>query len=105
MRAGRAFVYGAALLWIAAAARGSLYRFVYESRPGPRAAAAEAWPEQTGLERNAHGFSLVMAVHPKCSCTRASVAELNKLMLRFGPRVRAIALVTKPFELPDLWSE
>ena len=105
MRAGRALLYGTALLWIAAAAGGSLYMFVYESRPAPRSAVAEMWPEQSGLERNAGGFSLVMAVHPKCPCTRASVAELNKLMLGFGGRVRAIALVTKPFELPDLWSE
>ena len=79
--------------------------FVYESRPAQRSAVAEIWPERSGLERNAGGFSLVMAVHPKCPCTRASVAELNKLMLGFGGRVRAVALVTKPFELPDLWSE
>ena len=105
MRAGRALLYGTALLWIAAAAGGSLYMFVYESRPAQRSAVAEMWPEQSGLERNAGGFSLVMAVHPKCPCTRASIAELNKLMLGFGGRVRAIALVTKPFELPDLWSE
>jgi hypothetical protein len=105
MRAGRALLYGTALLWIAAAAGGSLYMFVYESRPAPRSAMAEVWPEQVGLERNVGGFSLVMAVHPKCPCTRASVAELNTLMLGFGGRVRAIALVTKPFELPDLWSE
>ena len=105
MRAGRALVYGSALLWIAAALGGSLYMFVYESRPAPRSALAQVWPEQTGLARNPSGFSLVIAVHPKCSCTRASVAELNKLMLGFGGRVHAVALVVKPFELPDLWSE
>ena len=105
MRAGRALVYGAALLWVAAAAGGSLYMFVYESRPAPPSAVAQVWPEQIGLARHADGFSLVMAVHPKCSCTRASVAELNKLMLGWGNRVHAVALVTKPFELPDLWSE
>jgi len=105
MRVGRALVYGAALLWIAAALGGSLYMFVYESRPAPRSALAQVWPEQIGLARNPGGFSLVMAVHPKCSCTRASVAELNKLMLGFAGRVHAVALVIKPFELPDLWSE
>jgi hypothetical protein len=105
MRAGRALLYGAALLWIAAAVGGSIYMFVYESRPAARSAVAQVWPERLGLARNAGGFSLVMAVHPKCSCTRASVAELNKLMLGWGGRVHAVALVTKPFELPDLWSE
>jgi hypothetical protein len=104
-RAGRALVYGAGLLWVAAAVGGTAYIFLYESRPAPKAELAQMWPEQTGLARNANGFSLVMAVHPKCSCTRASVAELNKLMLAWGGRVHAIALVTKPFEVSDLWSE
>jgi hypothetical protein len=105
MRAGRALLYGAALLWIAAAIGGSLYMFAYESQAAPPSALAQVWPERTGLARNPDGFSLVMAVHPKCPCTRASVAELNRLMQEWGGRVHAIALVTKPFELPDLWSE
>ncbi len=105
MRGSRALLYGAALLWIAAAVGGSLYIFFYESRPAPATAVAQVWPEQAGIARHADGFQLVMAVHPKCPCTRASVAELNKLMLASGSRVHAIALVTKPFELPDLWSE
>lgn len=105
MRGGRVLLYGAALLWIAAAAGGSVYMFVYASRPAERSEVARVWPDRPGLVRNADGFSLVVAVHPKCPCTRASVAELNKLMLGWGGRVRAIALVSKPFELPDLWSE
>ena len=36
-RAGRALVYGAGLLWIAAALGGTAYLFRYESRPGSRA--------------------------------------------------------------------
>ncbi len=105
MRGGRALLYGAALLWIAAAAGGPLFMFVYESQAAPVSELAPLWPDRAGLARNPDGFSLVIAVHPKCSCTRASVSELNKLMLAWGGRVRAIALVTKPFELPDLWSE
>ena len=104
-RAGRGFVYAAGLLWVAAAAGGTAYIFLYESRPAAVTQVAQAWPDAVGLARNDHGFSLVIAVHPKCSCTRASVAELNKLMLGWDGQVRAIALVTKPFEVADLWSE
>ena len=49
--------------------------FVYESRPSDPGGADLA--RAAGLARNAHGFSLVTAVHPKCPCTRASVAELT----------------------------
>ena len=104
-RAGRALLYGASALWIAAAVGGSLFIFVYESRPAPVSDVARVWPVQTGLTHNAGGFELVMAVHPKCSCTRASVVELNQLMQAWSGRVHAIALVTKPFEVEDLWSE
>ena len=104
-RAGRALVYGAGLLWIAAAVGGTAFIFFYESRPAAAAEVPQAWPDAAGLARNEHGFSLVIAVHPKCSCTRASVAELNKLMLAWDGQVHAIALVTKPFEVADLWSE
>ena len=104
-RAGRALAYGAGLLWIAAAVGGTAYIFLYESRPAAAVQLAQAWPDAVGLARNERGFSLVIAVHPKCSCTRASVAELNKLMLAWRDRVHAIALVTKPFEVADLWSE
>lgn len=104
-RARRALVYGAGLLWIAAAVGGTAFIFVYESQPAAAAQVARVWPDAVGLARNQSGFSLVMAVHPKCSCTRASVAELNKLMLAWGGQVHAIALVTKPFEVTDLWSE
>jgi hypothetical protein len=103
--AGRAVVYGTGLLWIAAAVGGTAYIFLYESRPAAVSQLAQSWPDVVGLARNANGFSLVIAVHPKCSCTRASVAELNKLMLAWDGKVHAIALVAKPFEVSDLWSE
>jgi hypothetical protein len=105
MRGARTLILSAAPLWIAAAVGGTAYIFRYESRPAPPAPVAGVWPGDSGLARNRDGFQLVMAVHPRCPCTRASVNELNKLMLAWHGRVRAIALVTKPFELPDLWSE
>jgi hypothetical protein len=104
-RAGRALVYGAGLLWIAAALGGTAWIFLYESRPTAAGQVAQAWPDALGLARNENGYSLVIAVHPKCSCTRASVAELNELMLAWGGQVHATALVTRPFEVADLWSE
>ena len=105
MRGRRALLCGAALLWLAAAVGGPLFMFAYESQAAPAPAIAASWPDRVGLARNPNGFSLVLAVHPKCSCTRATVAELNKLMLGWNGKVRAVALVAKPFELPDLWSQ
>jgi hypothetical protein len=105
MRGARTLVLCAALLWVGAAVGGIVYIFHYESRPAPRSEVARVWPEDSGLARHRDGFQLVMTVHPRCPCTRASVSELNKLMLAWGGRVQAIALVSKPFELPDLWSE
>lgn len=98
-------LFAAALLWSGSALAGYLYIFRYESKPATLASAARHWPEGSGLNHMAGAFELVMVVHPRCPCTRASVAELNKLLLRFQGKLRAHALVLKPFETSEAWGQ
>src|SRR5712671_5581051 len=51
----------------------------YKSTPGEMAEAPARWPQGTRLQRVAGRPTLVMFAHPKCACTRASLAELNRL--------------------------
>jgi len=37
------------------------------------------WPASTALIRADHGNTLTLFLHPKCPCSRASIAELEKL--------------------------
>lgn len=50
-------------------------------------------------------FRLVMFAHPQCPCTRASIAELNRLMGDCDGRVRGEVYIYQAGEKPDEWSD
>ena len=47
--------------------------------------------------------TLVMVVHPRCDCSRASVAELAELMARATVRPRSYVAILKPNGLSENW--
>ena len=100
----RFWISFSAVFWLIGSAGGYFYMFSYNSRPAELAVVSQHWPVRTSLKKTAGSYELVMAVHPQCPCTRASVAELNKILLKMNGKVRAHALVYKPFELSDIWT-
>lgn len=81
----------------------------YGSTPGPRGAAAEAWPAD--LEWPADGapaakpYNLVVSLHPRCPCSRATVRELSRLVGRCGDAVAVHVLVVRPNGAGDDWEQ
>lgn len=62
-------------------------------------------PAEFRGESRVDEFVLVMAVHPQCPCSRATIAELSKI-LAHSPRVcRPVLLAFKPSSEPDSWIE
>jgi len=61
------------------------------------------WPEESGLLRNASP-TLVMTLHPHCPCSRASLIELEKLLLKSSEPVQSIVLVYAPVDAEENWS-
>lgn len=94
----------AALLWAGTIA--ATYRAVrrFETTPGVAADAPARWPAGSGLARTAGQWSLVMLVHPHCSCSRASVQELRAILDK-APALRASVLVYRPSQFPPGWEE
>ncbi len=70
----------------------------YASRPGLAARAPTSWPKATHLARTAGRGTLVMIAHTKCSCTRASLHELARVMAMTGDRLDAIVVFVGPHE-------
>lgn len=62
------------------------------------------WPAASTLLRRGDAATLLMLVHPQCPCTRASLAELGRLMDETRDRVRAYVLVVRPPGVPDSWA-
>jgi hypothetical protein len=81
---GSAILFGARTLWN------------YESSPGEVGRAPSLWPGRSSIAPSPGRFTLVMLAHPDCPCTRASLAELERIMARVQPRLDVFVLFAKP---------
>jgi hypothetical protein len=93
----------AGLLW--AATVGAMYRAVrrFETTPGRAAAAQTSWPAASTIERPEGAWTLLTLIHPHCSCSRATVEELELILEKAPPSVRSIVLVYRPSEFSPKW--
>jgi hypothetical protein len=99
----RLILSAAAAIWIATIAFS--YRAVraFENTPGTAAAARTYWPSAVSVERNHDGPTLVMLTHPRCACSRASVAELAEIIARGPSNLRTVVFVFRPSDFPSGW--
>ncbi len=95
----------AGVVWLAACLGGSTVLLHYASTSGEAGEAPLYWPEASGLHPYTDSATLVLSVHPHCPCTRASVVELNDLMLALSGKLKAYVLVIKPKEFPEGWEK
>src|SRR5690349_14866162 len=68
------------VLWVAGLLLGGRTLWLYSVTPGKAAPAPAQWPKEAPISRQAGRATLVMLAHPHCPCTRASLAELEKLV-------------------------
>lgn len=74
----------------------------YSNAPGDAAKAPIMWPAQSRIKRSAEQATLVMFLHPKCPCSRASVEELSRLMASAGRRMKTCVVFTMDISLREL---
>lgn len=92
----RVFGVLAGTLWALSVASGSVLLWRYTSTPGVLATPPSAWPAKSTILQTPGRATIVMMAHPRCPCTRASIAELGVLMTRVGDRARAHVLFLRP---------
>src|SRR5579859_333340 len=86
--------WGAALLWLLVVGAGFAVLWRYSATAGAASLAPARWPTGSRIARAADRATLVMFVHPRCACSRASVTDLQRLLARVPDRVQsAIAFV------------
>jgi hypothetical protein len=74
--------------WALALVVGVAAGIQFQTAPGEPGRGAESWPDGTALARAGDRPTLLLFGHPLCPCTRASLAELEKLLSRVEGRVR-----------------
>jgi hypothetical protein len=94
-----------AATWVAAVSFGWRSLAVYENTPGEAGAAPESWPTSSHIPRASDKATLVMFIHPRCPCTRASISELAKIMAQVQEKVSAHVIFLKPENSGSDWND
>jgi hypothetical protein len=93
------------IAWAVGIAFGLRTLLAYESKPGAIGAVPERWPSASQIKRVTNHRTLVMLAHPRCPCTRASVAELGQMMAHLQGKVDAYVLFLKPGQSGADWKD
>jgi hypothetical protein len=81
------------VVWFAAVGAGFVILVDFGRTPGAAANAPHTWPTQSALQPASDRHTLVTFVHPHCSCSRASLRELARLVERLRGRVSPIVVI------------
>jgi hypothetical protein len=96
-------------LWLIAVGAGLIILMNYEYKPGTPGVPPVNWPAASKIKFIGKQATLVMVVHPHCTCTRASISELSQLMTKERGKLLAYVLFWSPpkaasgWEKTDLW--
>ena len=99
----------AAIVWLIIVGGGLAALARYSGTPLPSSAVFAHWPADSHVPRSERQPALIMFAHPQCPCSRASLGELARLMVRVQGRVAPIVLFYRPadaefgWERTDLW--
>ncbi len=83
-------------LWLGAIGTGLGMLGRYGSAPGAVGAVPDRWPADAPLILDPDRPTLLLAVHPRCPCTRSTIEELAGVLGRAEDRPRTVALVFEP---------
>ena len=91
------------LAWAGTAVLGGHALLKYENSPGEVGLVTSAWPADSKVKLATDRPTLVMAAHPQCPCTRASVGELAQVMAHVQGKVQAYVLFYSPRDSRGDW--
>lgn len=89
--------------WIAIVLVGFTLLTDFQNRPGAAGEPPAQWPAGTVLEQGSEQATLVLFAHPHCSCTRASLGELARILRYAGPKVRTHIVMLQPDGRSEGW--
>ncbi len=97
--------------WCVAVGSGLRGLAIYATSPGEIGVRSNRWPSDSVIPFNPRRPNLILFVHPRCPCSKASLAELERILPTCGNRVTAHVLVFRPsratrdWERTDLWDQ
>ena len=98
----RAFV---CLLWAVGILMGLHELNAYSTTPSFTPAAMPPWPHHTQIPLASNRPTLVLTLHPRCACSRATIHEFARLVSRLPTSPQLIILLYRPMGIAPSWAE
>lgn len=96
---------GAAVVaWIGGIAWGASALVRYSLEPGPAGIAPAVWPGGALPARDPNRHTLVLFLHPRCPCSRATLAEVERLAARAAGACEILVVFTIPPGESEAWA-
>src|SRR5271165_4971929 len=91
------------ILWLSLTFAGMVGLSLYSTAPGKEGNPPNRWPASSSLRPAPGASTLVMFVHPKCPCSRASIGELAVLLAHSAGHLHAQVIFLKPPGKENSW--
>ncbi|HXS95056.1 MAG TPA: hypothetical protein VN736_10655 [Candidatus Limnocylindrales bacterium] len=90
--------------WALAILWGARVTLTYANTPGSAAVPPAYWPSHAPLEQAKGRASLMIFIHPQCPCSRASVGELDRILVSVHDRVQTTVFFYVPPGSSEGWA-
>src|SRR3954468_7732639 len=90
--------------WCVCAGLGLARMLTFELTPAAAATAPAKWPQSAAAIRDASRPTLVLFLHPRCPCSRATLAELERLIGECDGRFALRIVFVRPAGTGDDWN-
>lgn len=104
-RAGRFLVAAVVGAWVVAAAVGFALLSRYSWTPGECRASPTNWPADGPVARDERRATVLMFLHPRCPCSRASVQQFGALVHELEDRLAAWVFLYQPAGASEAWGQ
>ncbi len=92
-------------VWVLTILAGVCALTAYQQAPGQSGTPDNRWPTEMRFSLDSAKPTLVMFVHPRCPCTRASLNELAVLTAQCNGRLSVYVLFVRPKNVSSDWIE
>jgi|SRR5579875_3847324 len=99
----RVVIAGLLGAWGLSVTIGMLLMGAYAASPGDAGSVPARWPAGGAVRLDGRRPTLLIFLHPRCPCSRASLDELSMILDRCGDRVSAHAVVFRPHPEQEDW--
>jgi hypothetical protein len=92
-----------AVTWLLVVLTGTLLMAQYSQTAGSSGAPPPDWPSASQIPRDPGLSTLVLVLHPRCPCSRATLGELEQLMAHCQGLLTVEVLFTQPAGMTEDW--